>query len=417
MKKKYDEVKGKLDSVSSSSRKKIKIVDEPTLFYEEIIEKYKNSYIIEYLLNVILVNEKIRSAYLFESTNYDKHENYAEKFFNVVREINDLNKKKSGNILKIAKDNHVFPRYFVFLKGSFVDKEIEKNPKNVDDDIKIATFLDFQCVGHDYTNTLVNRDTYNIHITEEATKNEFAIIVEVCEHGKNKDKILNAKNKLVQSINNLLNKYGYNAKLNFKVSYSLQHKINFLKKEEIEADEFETIENLLRNYFLDNNLESSETYKKLRNFNTLSKTHKYKLQVLCEFLTIYDMFFPLFRKLKNKTDLNDIEMIILSFDKAFWSIKSDDELKFLEIGIDEKEEIENLLRDNFLDYKLENSNIFKKLQTFNTLSKTEKYKFQILCEFLCIHKIFKNIYTDVENAKDLDTVDKLLFSFDDAFWL
>ena len=261
----------------------------------------------EVILNLLLVCNGVRSAFLYEEANYYdqvKKEDKTELFLSFIGIINE----NTCLELKTYKDNSKFTRIFVYLSEISrrevnndiypVYQVILKNPDSVNTDIEIAKILGFICVGHKYYLQNIDRTVIRLFLINEMhpedQKIEFK--VEVCETSKFIK--ANAENKLKifqQEVNNSLEKFGYFCELDISKIFSNKTRLKMLKEKNIDflTEYLNEYINDLANYYIsdDFELEKSTTYKKLIDIeSTIKNKHEHKLLVDIYTKTITEKF-------------------------------------------------------------------------------------------------------------------------------
>lgn len=289
--------------------------------YKKLIQKYKDSILLEILLNIILVNEGIRPSFLLESSNYsNKIKNYIHDINIMLSTINTKNIKK----LKTHDDNYTFTRTFIYLEDSFVDNNITKNPETVNDDFWIATYLGFHCIGHNYNDYLNDRIIIN-YLCKQGGNRDIQLITEVCEKNKYKQDIKKQCKLLLNKINKILNKLGFIVELHINISVGVNTKYKKLLKNDIKfliqnIDEY--INDFENCYISDVSiLEQSILYKKLKNIETTSKNSNdiKKLGLLYHKACIMNYFDKYYTHSNTFDKIKDIAKNILEFDTEYWT--------------------------------------------------------------------------------------------------
>lgn len=273
-------------------------------FIKELIKEYKSTIYWTALVNVILVFYDARDSFLYESTNF---KNDTEFIFLLVKKFN----KHSGN-LKITSDQFKYPRFFVYKKNSWVDKDIIKNPDNLVNDVSIAKYLGFICKGHDFGNFYVPRIYLSYYLNDGNN-----IISEVCEINKiPKKQIEKTANETSKRFNDVLNQYG----LNVTFSINIDDGLNLRMEKLLQNDQKYILENIdeydndLFNHYLGDSFEKSLTFKYLINSKTNIDEKLLKvLNIIYKYIKdgLFDTVFETF-------SVEDAENKILEFDNCVW---------------------------------------------------------------------------------------------------
>jgi hypothetical protein len=201
----------------------------------DIIKNYENTKLFQVLINIILVYNNARKATLVELNNFD--ENDIDEYNSVI------NKFIKYYELYTINDYSSDYRYFIVK----VKTDIPKNEN------EIAELLEFNCIGHDYSNKNIIRVFVNI--IEKET--EEMIYAEVCEQGRVDLKILesnlirkiNKFNKVMEK-NNLHYSFEYNIITEYPDNYYLD---NYENKSFVEENLYK-YRNILYNEYYDNSM-------------------------------------------------------------------------------------------------------------------------------------------------------------------
>ena len=246
--------------------------------YNNLIKKYcENDDLYDQIINLILVSGGARSSFLFETTNLEGDKKRIQKVFDAVDELN-LSLTKP---LKYTVDDNDFPRYFIYLTDSWVDKTIKKKPYVVNKDFWIAKFLDFQCIGHDYSNQYKDRIVISYNVKEP----HIGIITEVCEI----DRVVEIDLRQTADTNNkkfneILKPLGFETELNIYIDYSIPTRYNKLKEKDRKfvQDNVEEYQSDFENYYISDDAvyKSSQTYNKLGKILNVSDSDLEKLTKL-----------------------------------------------------------------------------------------------------------------------------------------
>lgn len=219
--------------------------------YRKLLKKYDDDD--EIVINIILVNENIRPAFLLESANYNH--DYFSEMVDIISQINCLNTNKK---LLIKKDDNDFTRYFIYLKNSFVDKTIIKNKNSVNKNKYIARFLGFQCIGHSYNDPFIDRISHKIFIYNHDTDKLINLVAEVCE--LKKEPVVDIVENYYKNFQSNIQTLFYNiGKENYKVSYQIKIFFsNYTKKDML--INYYTLESTDKNYLLKDIYEDFENH-------------------------------------------------------------------------------------------------------------------------------------------------------------
>jgi hypothetical protein len=273
-------------------------------FIKDLIKEYKSTIYWTALVNVILVFYDARDSFLYESTNF---KNDTKFIFSLVKKFN-----KHFDNLKITSDQFKYPRFFVYKKNSWVDKDIIKNPDNLVNNFSIAKYLGFTCKGHDFSNFYVPR-IYVRYILNDGSN----IISEVCEINKiSKKQLEQIANDKSKSFNNVLNQYD----VNVTFSVNIDDGVNLRMEKLLQNDQKYILENIdeydndLANHYLADNWEKSLTFKYLINSETNIDEKLLKvLNIIYKYIKngLFDTVFENF-------SLDEAQDRILEFDNCIW---------------------------------------------------------------------------------------------------
>jgi hypothetical protein len=260
---------------------------------KELFKKYIKitpEYFKEVILNLLLVCFGIRSAFLYEETNYIRYNEKCNQFlFVLIDKINKIGYLK----LNTKKDSSKFTRIFVYLDEHSrfkinselypVDSIIEDDPDCINiDDGEIAKILDFNCVGHDYSNQKLNRVEIKVYIKNKLDENEiYEIKAEVCEESKFSHEEANKKyTDFEYKINGVMNEFHYECFYTITNIPSFLTKLKMLEEKNIEFIKENLGEYIsdLENFYISDpeELGRSTTLKKINDLgNTIKNDIEY----------------------------------------------------------------------------------------------------------------------------------------------
>jgi hypothetical protein len=291
--------------------------------YIEIINKYKHILKIDEILNIILVCEQVRPAFLFEFFNYGRNRDILSDLYEIIYDINSNFEKVSINKkLKYTSDKISFERIFVYLENSFVDRTIKSYPESVRDDKWIGKFLGFQCVNHDYFNTKVDRITINHFVLINNQK--FPLITEVCQMDLvDIEDLEKGAYELNDDINIILNSLGFNSIYDIKITIGTNTRYQKLEEKDIKyikKNKFE-YENDFINYYISNEdiWLDSITCKKLNNIEELDAKDFNKLITIYREAAIEDKFDIFYEGSRSDEDIIETSRRIKEDDTIFWT--------------------------------------------------------------------------------------------------
>ena len=287
----------------------------------------------EAILNILLVCTGIRSAFLFEESNFQRFDkNPIKKLYKIIKYVNE----NTSIHLKTTEDNSQFKRVFVYLCESSrkevnkglnkviypVDLSIMDNENSVNDDYEISLFLGFQCDGHDYSNIEIDRIALNFDIYKD--KETISLMTEVCEAEKiNIIDLEKYANDLVNKINTIVEEFGYFCEYNLKYWYSTITKIEKLREKDVVfiKDRLNEYLNDLGNFYISDTdlLEKSITYQKFVNIEETMKNKKEYEKLLYLYEMMMDgKFDEYYENIKNRDDLYQVAEILFNSDTEFW---------------------------------------------------------------------------------------------------
>ncbi len=299
----------------------------------------------EAIFNILLVCTGIRSAFLFEESNFQRFDkNPIKKLYKIVKYVNE----NTSIHIKTTEDNSQFKRIFVYLCESSrkevnkgLNKEVNKglnkglnkviypvdlsimdNENSVNDDDEIALFLGFQCAGHDYSNIEIDRIALNFDIYKG--KETISLMAEVCEAEKiNIIDLEKYANDLVDKINTIVEEFGYFCDYNLKYWYSTITKIEKLREKDLVfiKDRLNEYLNDLGNFYISDTvlLEKSITYQKFVNIEETMKNKKEYENLLYLYEMMMDgKFDEYYENIKNRDDLYQVAEMLFNFDTEFW---------------------------------------------------------------------------------------------------
>lgn len=284
--------------------------------YKKLLDKYLTTPFFEVILSAILVCEELRPAFLFESINY-----YSDKEKTFIYTVPVI--FKNIKPLVCSDDSCIHPRTFVFLKDSFVEKSIREDPMRKNNDLYIAQYLGFHCVGHDeYYNSMKTRIT--VRMLEKVSNAEY--IVEVCQKDKTNMRTLRKKVKAKNdSINALLLPLGYESAYAIEVQIGSIERYEHLKNKDIDyvkANLFQYINDIWNSYLADDggagsiDLDNSLTKY---NFENVTIKNITKLAKIYKLVCIDNAFDSLYRSAgKDTTKISKISKMLLQHDIEFW---------------------------------------------------------------------------------------------------
>lgn len=304
------------------------------------------------LLNILFVYKGIRPAFLFESANYKNNEFTIRDFYNVIKEINNLDDLIQ---LRTKENDSTFIQIFVYLTDDSrrlvneelydVDKRISLNPDIVNIDVEIAKILNFYCIGHDYGNAYKTRLSIQVFITTDPdmskdayrdadTSEDINIISEVCDINLiNIDDIKSKYNDLTNKINVLLQNLNdeYNTYRSFfqffrdDGMFILFENLQNKNKEyliENKKDYLDTLENY---YISDLNLlKNTMTYAKFNDIeNTINNINDYNILIYIFRNVICNVYYKRFYQNANTFDKNNkVSEKLVEFDNEIWKNNS-----------------------------------------------------------------------------------------------
>jgi len=291
--------------------------------YKKILKSVKDDNILLHtVINIILVCEGARPSFLLESSDYTK-----EQMSIVAEIINKLNEKISKPLLSIS-DEWKFPRYFIFLKDSYVDNEILKDNSKIINEEWIAKFLGFNCVGHDYSNFKKNRIVLEFFLNNKKPYSQ--LIVEVCEMEKIDINILkkSARDTNIK-YNKILNPLGYKTFFTIKIDISVTERYEKLLSKDIEyikKHREEYLNDLYNGYIANTDVfNTSTTYNKIKNISKKTSDHDLnKLEKIYKSAVIDENFDNFYQTKSTLEDIKNIALDIKNFDDFYWSQKNID---------------------------------------------------------------------------------------------
>ena len=281
--------------------------------YKRLLDQYNKTSMFEVVLNIILVCEGIRPAFLFESGNYTSTNN-KQRIFTIVDTFNTI----PGIQLVYSTDSNPFPRTFVYLQGSFVDKSIRENASRKNEATYIAQYLGFHCAGHDYEDFRKTR--ISVNFTEKRTDNNF--YTEVCEENKtNVRSLTDTMNKKNDAINSVLIPLGYRSVCNITTTIGTAERYEHLKQGDISyikkniseyVDDFE-------NYYISDTdeLKKSMTYYHLTH---LKPENIPKLAQIYYMSCIQSKLDPLYKNATTHNALHNVSVYLVQQDFNIWGV-------------------------------------------------------------------------------------------------
>jgi uncharacterized protein YjaG (DUF416 family) len=284
--------------------------------YKKLLDTYSNTWFFEVILSAILVCEEIRPAFLFESINYYSDEEKA--FIYTVPAL-----FKNIKPLVCSVDSHTYPRTFVFLKDSPVDKSIRESPARKNDARYIAQYLGFNCVGHDdYYNPLKTRIT--VRMFEKVRNVEY--IVELCEKDKTNLRTLMKKVKAKNArINALLLPLGYESVYVVDVSVGYLERYEHLKNKDIDyvnTHSADYINDLWNFYLAGDGSSTTDLDSSLSKYHFANVTNKNitKLAKIYKLACIDNAFDTLYKNAnKDMKKISKVSKMLLQHDIEFWN--------------------------------------------------------------------------------------------------
>ena len=280
--------------------------------YKRLLDQYKKTSMFQVVLNIILVCEGIRPAFLFESGNYSSANN-KQRIFTIVDTLNTI----PGTQLVYSTDSNPFPRTFVYMKDSFVDRSIQENTSRIMNDTYIARYLGFHCVGHDYEDFRKRR--IFVTFVEKITGESF--IAEVCEVTKiNVGSLTNTMNEKNDAINSVLRPLGYRSVCNITTDIGTVERYEYLKRGDIsyiKKNISEYVDDFANNYISgsDGELEESMTYSHLTH---LKPENIQKLAQLYYMSCVQLKLDPLYEGAHTHNAIHNVSLRLLRDDAEFW---------------------------------------------------------------------------------------------------
>lgn len=332
--------------------------------YKKLLDKYSSSKLFDVVLNLVLIIHKVRPAMLFESGSFNDAE--IEEFQKIYKTV-----KKAEPSLDKQNDSYPFPRTLVYLKKSFVDKNLDEDANNIEDDSLLGKYLGFLCAGHDYSNYKVTRISVDYFINKTLYK------AEVCDPRELSIETITQQAVIFNdSVNNVLRKFGYESEIKIKTIDGTLDRYKQLRENNLEyiSTNLEQYISDFENHYISVEavLKKSETYKHLKNLNPQCIK---KLSEIYKIAIIDEKYSKSYERADTHPKILAVATKILKVDKDWWSrqntltgsgknsqfplqgpmMNEDNKLFFLELELDDFDDVcgkvtyidEQFLKKNF----------------------------------------------------------------------